>query len=159
MEALFTFDLGNIIERTAKKRARSNKSSPSVRDGRHVVWRPGEKYTCIRQGRPIQDETHAKKLLDAHQTDESYFYIFRSVDPNVQRNPNVPKYEAAYFCSERNYYIRVQMCHLKQAYANAQRTDLSRAFSLMDDGTPYWVDRFAVSMENLRLSRKRYKKK
>jgi hypothetical protein len=157
MEALFAFDLGNIINRTAKKRPRTKQATP--REGRHVVWNPGAKYVCIRQGRPIQDEVHAKQLLNDRKTDESYFYIFCSTDPNVQRNQFVPKFEAAYFCSARNYFIKVQMCHLKQAYANARRTDSSLAFSLMEDNTPYWVDRFAISAENLRLSRKRYKKK
>ncbi len=131
--------------------------------GRHVVWNPFERnaagtpqYALLRAGIPIRNEAEAAALFSNGTIEEEYFYLFKNTDPKVQRNQVIPVYEAAYYCSDGNYYIRVQKRYLKKAYAKKQRCDKSRMWDLLEDGTPYWVDRHAFCKQGQRENKKRY---
>lgn len=103
---------------------------------------PGTEYDLLREGIAVANEHAIDELLLQKKCDESYFYIFRHTDPQLKtRNPLVPVYEAAYWCVESNRYVRVQKCHLKQAYLRSGRTDATLAETISADGLPYWVDR------------------
>jgi hypothetical protein len=107
---------------------------PKAKAGRHVIWDPSTHYTL----------------------DESYFYLFKHVDAKMPRNQVTPVYEAVYFCTEGGYYIRVQKRYLKRAYTKMQRCDKSQMWSVLEDQTPYWVDRHAFCKQGQRESKKRY---
>ncbi len=91
--------------------------------------------------------------------DESYFYLFKHKDPKVERNQLMPVYEAVYYCTDGGYFIRVQKRYLKRAYAKKQRCDKSKMWLVLDDGTPYWVDRHAFCKQGQRDSKKKYQQK
>lgn len=128
----------------------------STKIGRHVVWNPYDQYALLRKGIPIRNEAEAAALFTDGTIDEAYFYLFKNTDSKVQRNQIIPIYEAAYYCSETNYFIRVQKRYLKKAYAKMQRGDKSRMWDVMEDGTPYWVDRHAFCKQGQRENKKRY---
>jgi hypothetical protein len=117
--------------------------------GRHVKWYdPQNNYAVIKQGIPfktIADIEHAfeQGLLQ----DESHFYLVRHKNyAMMQRNKNVPVYEALYWLSEEERFVLVQKCHLKHVYAQLGKTDVKQATIEVQDGEqPYWVDRFLYS--------------
>ncbi len=138
--------------------------------GRHVIWNPFAKYVCekgveyslIRKGRPVRNEEEVDRLFkEKSSLKEDYFFLFKHNDINVRRNKRIPLYEAAYYCSDTNYYIRVQKCHLKQAYANSGRCDKDAMWSLVDEDNdiPYWVDRHAFCKQSQRDSKRKYESK
>ena len=134
-----------------KKRAKVSPSAPARGGagggaGRHVKWHdPQNNYSVIKQGIPFKttaDIEHAfeQGLLQ----DESHFYLVRHKNhAMMQRNKNVPVYEALYWLSEEERFVLVQKCHLKHVYARLGKTDVKQA---LDNGEqPYWVDRFLYS--------------
>lgn len=178
----YTFDDSVLIERVLahvnpKKRPAPKTSSSTTTTtktgkakgaGRHVVWNPFEKYgsatgteyVLIRPGIAVKNEEEVDRLFKEKSTlNEGYFYLFKHSDPNVRRNKRIPLYEAAYYCSERGYYLRVQKCHMKQAYANSGRCDKDAMWSVLENGQPYWVDRHAFCKESQRESKRKYESK
>jgi hypothetical protein len=129
---------------------------PKAKAGRHVIWDPSTHYTLVRKGKPIKNEGEAGELFSSDAIDESYFYLFKHVDAKMPRNQVTPVYEAVYFCTEGGYYIRVQKRYLKRAYTKMQRCDKSQMWSVLEDQTPYWVDRHAFCKQGQRESKKRY---
>lgn len=122
---------------------------------RNVRFDPSLYYKLIRPGKVVvQYEGDIPNLAD----DEANFYIFAHVDEKLHRNQDVPVFEAA-LLTKQGYYLRVQKCHLRQAYSKCKRTDLNKMYELMPDGTPYWVDRFIFSKESQRQSKRKYENK
>ena len=146
--------------RLQMKRPRPAPTKPKAlkKNGRHVVWDPREDYTLLREGIPIKNELEAGELFAQDTIDESYFYLFKHNDPKVPRNQLTPVYEAAYYCSDTDYYIRVQKRYLKRAYAKMQRCDKSKMWDVLEDQTPYWVDRHAFCKQGQRASKIKYQK-
>jgi hypothetical protein len=122
-----------------------------------VKWKHGNEYVCIREGVEIESTTVLDQLHKTKKLQEHMFYIFRNIDRNVTRNQEVPLYEAVYKCN--GVYLKVQKCHLKQAYMNSGRTDTSRMWTIQADGVPYHVDRYAYCKQSQLNSKKRYEKK
>lgn len=130
------------LAKLSSSKKRAAKRSRGEKKGRHVLMVPGTDYELLRDGIAVANERAIDDLLLQKKCDESYFYIFRHTDPQLKtRNPLVPVYEAAYWCVESKRYVRVQKCHLKQAYLRSGRTDATLAETIGDDGLPYWVDR------------------
>ena len=151
MLAFQSLTIDAVEERlTTKRKRQANKNDvikPEKR-GRHVVWTAQADYICIKQGTPIKTEIDAEQLFRSNQLTESYFYIFRHKNAaDMERNSAIPVYEAVYFCTDREKYIRVQKCHLKCAYSSATKTNAKFAWLIEEgeDGLPYWVDRFLCS--------------
>jgi hypothetical protein len=120
---------------------------------RNVMFDPTH-YNLLRAGDLIiKSEAEIPSL-----NDEKHFYIFVHKDTNMHRNQDVPAFEAAYLTKEGRY-LRVQKCHLRQAYSKCKRTDLTKMYDMMPDGTPYWVDRFIFSKESQRQSKRKYENK
>jgi hypothetical protein len=140
----FNFAQQERVKDVPKQKRSSTKTTEksSTSFGRHVEWNP-QNYVMLKAGIPFQ----VKSDLDAIETKtEDLFYIFRNKDPNVQRNVNIPRFEAAYFCEQEGKYYRVQKSHLKEAYAHEQKIDRTQIWDV-DPKTnlPYWVDRFAFT--------------
>jgi len=103
-------------------------------------------FCCFKKkGKPIKNEEEADMLKTLQLVNEDYFYIFKNTLMNVQRNRNDPLYEAAYYCSEGDYYVRVQKCHLQVAYVLAKKVDRKKMFFVDSNDVPYWVDRHLMS--------------
>jgi hypothetical protein len=141
-------DLRPLAKLASKKAASKKRTTtrggavPQQKRGRHVAWKPGDSYALLRGGIAVSNEAAIDALLLQHKCDDAFFYLFKHTDPNLRtRNALVPIYEAAYYCSETDRYVRVQKCHLRQAYARAGRTNAALSDSIMDDGLPYQVDR------------------
>lgn len=150
MLAFQSLTIGAVEQRlvTKRKRQTSNQefATTNAKRGRHVVWTAQADYICIKEGREIKTEIDAEQLFRAGTLDESYFYIFKHKDAvDMDRNTAIPVYEAVYFCTDREKYVRVQKCHLKCAYSNARKTNAKFAWNLDEGGIPYWVDRYLCS--------------
>lgn len=150
-------DIKEVVERAQKKRPRERNAKSGGGGGRHVKWNPGQDYVCVRNGVEMESETALDHLFKTKQLTESLFYVFKNVDTNVERNEDVPLYEAVYLCGGR-YYV-VQKRHLKQAYANSKRNDVKQMWDILEGGVPYYVDRFAYCRQSQLESKKRYENK
>jgi hypothetical protein len=151
LDQTFRFDESTKIERVRQqmKRPRTSpktKDKPLTKVGRHVVWDPNPHYILVRAGIPIRNEQAADALFKEDTITEAHFYLFCNKDAKVQRNSDVPVYEAAYFCTDTRYYIRVQKRYLKRAYTKLKRTNRTQSHEILSDGTPYWVDRHISCM-------------
>lgn len=149
-------------QRKAEKRPRATKAalSSSFSSSRYIVWPAHERqcYQLLRSGIPLGRREDADRLFVTSTLSEEHFYIFRHLDPHLERNALVPKYEAAYFFSDLNQYVRVKKCHLKLAYQLAGRCTNAHIWSMVDSelGLPYWVDRHAFSKKKQQRSKRKY---
>lgn len=153
-------DIRKVVDRTiqSKKRLRTTSAGPSKRtSARHVKWDLMPLYTCIRDGIPVESEHAVDALFKEKRLTQEHFYIFKHNDSNVERNQEVPLYEAVYKCGTA--FIKAQKCHLKQAYINSGKMESSMIWSIGVDGVPYHVDRFCYARQSQLDSKKRYEKK
>ena len=144
-----------LRKRAGKRKGASGKAKDV---GRNVRWRDAHLYRCVRDGTRIFvserdiDVAHKKKTID-----ESHLWIFKHCDARVSRGEITPLYEAAY-CVAGGWYL-AQKCHLARVYAKAGRTRAEAMWSLMGDGSPYWVDRYLFRKLKQRSAKKRYEQK
>lgn len=143
-----------------RKRKLSDKSTTTTKaiSSRHIVWSEHERksYELLRAGIPLGRREDADCLYDTGTLKESHFYVFRHLDPHLQRNALVPKFEAAYFFSDSNEFVRVKKCHLKSAYQAMGRCINAHIWSVDSAGLPYWVDRHAFSKKKQQRSKRKY---
>jgi hypothetical protein len=110
---------------------------------RCVHWKNESQYTCLRNGNPFESQMVFLQAAANGQLKEEDLFIFRHVDVHVERNSIFPKYEGVFKCGLQ--FIKAQKAHLSQAYGNSKRTNRQMATDVLNDETPYWVDRFVVS--------------
>lgn len=158
-------DIYQVVQRSKtkpKKRKRSlsasvdaaaSSSSATEKKSRRVTWSPGNKYICIKTPTTTSQQQEVEVAFKNKTLSEAHFYIFKNVDPHVERNEEIPAYEAVYKWSEA--FIKAQKCQLKQAYLNDGRVDSKRIWEIMADGTPYHVDRFAFCKQRQINSKKK----
>ena len=141
-----------------RKKRKKNTTSGATPKGRHVKWIPSTLgYIQIRQGRPLESVHKIDDLFKNDAVEESHFYIFKRDDAFLDRNEDIPLYEAVYKCGSTFY--RVQKKHLSCAYRKMGRCNKASMWNILEDGTPYWVDRYCISMMGQRDSKKRYEAK
>lgn len=124
---------------------RQPKKRQKVTGKRYVEFRPDTAYVCVRKGKDFTNEEEIETIYKNGDLKESLFYIFKHTDPNMERNVDVPLFEAVYKIGA--HYKKTQKCQLKQAYINDDRTNYEKMWITLDDGSPYWVDRYAYSKE------------
>jgi hypothetical protein len=116
--------------------------------GRHVKWTDQQhsNYTVIKPGIPFKNTADIEHAFEQGLLqDDSHMYLVRHKNyAMMQRNKNVPVYEALYWLSEEERFVLVQKCHLKHMYACMGKTDTKKAFE-EELLLPYWVDRFLYS--------------
>lgn len=139
-----------------KRRKRKETSHKPASKGRHVKW-SAEGYTQIRAGQPLDSVLEIDTLLQEDSMKEAHFFIFKRDDPLLGRNEDIPLYEAVYQCG--GVFYRVQKKHLSRAYRKMGRCNKASMWTILEDGTPYWVDRYCISMMGQRDSKKRYEAK
>lgn len=136
-----------VGELKCKFRKRRKQVSTVPKKSRHVEFIPGDQYQVIRLGTPISED-ELVTLFQTQELQESMLYIFQHTDVEVVRNPHIPKYEAAFLYKGSGIYIRAQKRHMEQIYQNANRPKVKeKLWEMCDDGTPYYVDRFAFSAQ------------
>ena len=110
--------------------------------GRHPTWRAEASYTLVRAGEPL-DSIETLRRLAAHGELrlERHVYVFRLSDPTAGRNVHMPLFEAVHRVAGR--WVLAQKGHLHAMYRQAGHTDRARAWGVLEDGQPYWVDRYA----------------
>lgn len=145
-------------QRKTNKRPRKAAAVAAATSSRHIVWPDHERkcYELLRAGVPLSRREDADRLFESNTLSEEHFYLFRHVDPHLERNALVPKYEAAYFFSDSNQYVRVKKCHLKLAYQAMGRCSNAHIWSILPSGLPYWVDRHAFSKKKQQRSKRKY---
>jgi len=80
------------------------------------------------------------------QLTEAHLYYFACDDASMDRtNPLTSKYVGVLrvFNARLQCYTLVHPLNDDLAQMYAQRTDVSRAWEILPDQTPYWVDRYA----------------
>lgn len=154
-----------IADEAAKRRQSKTKKRPRTKEAnsRHVAWtaQDQEQYQLIRSGIPFESRAQIDAAYEAHELRESHFDIWVHRDPNIQRNPTVPKYEATYriapLGAQKPDYARVKKCHLKAIYQAAGRSSHSQIWHVDSvTGLPYWVDRYAFSKLKQQHSKRKY---
>lgn len=159
MYTLHSTTIGELKLQVKRSSGSNKRPSHSKKKSRHVSWNPLPNYQCIRKGIPFDTVAQLEKAYAEETVHTSHFYIFEHIDIHVVRNPHVPKYEAAYYITERSGYVLVQKCHMKLAYANDERKNKDLAYTFVSDNDPYWVDRHVACMENEQACKTRYEKK
>lgn len=128
----------------------SSSSAPSSstlveKRSRLVAWIPSTLYRLVRKGNREFSEEELVKAFEQNGLREEDLFIFEHCDPNQQRNQWIPRYEAVFqlvAAGNAKLYVRSQKRHLAQIYTNAGRTEEARADAILEDKTPYWVDRY-----------------
>lgn len=140
----------------ARKTASSTQGISSSSSSRHVPWTPEDAshYELVREGIPLATTSDADRLFSNKEIDEAHFYIWKHTDPNLERNPNIPKWEATYYFEDRAQHARVKKCHLKIAYQRAGRVTHDEMWNV--NKLPYWVDRYAFSKLKQQSSKRKY---
>jgi len=150
-------------------------SRKTKRSSRHVEWHMGWGYALIREGVPLTEAALDAKFKRGELKEEMLF-IFKHRDPEMNRNEDIPLFEAAFLCAPpntphpavtdlkklpQNYrYIRAQKRHLDQAYSNSGMRDKARMWNVDEtSGVPYWVDRHAFTIQNERAVKERHEEK
>lgn len=147
-----------IVNKKPKKKPTQKRPRTAGKKGRHVTFIPGPTYSCIREGsRVFSNELEIDELYKQKNLEESVFYIFRHTDVHLDRNEEIPVYEAVY--NVNGTFVKAQKCHMTQAYVKSKRTKLDLMWSVVQDETPYWVDRYAFSKEKQRMSKLRKREK
>ena len=142
-------------KRSKRQRTALKKTFPE--GSRHVAWTADDMahYELVRPGIALAGgSVEADELFAKKQIREAHFFIWQHKDPNVQRNPSVPKYEATYLFADSNQHVRVKKCHLKVGYQEAGRFSHANMWSV--DRLPYWVDRYAFSKLKQQSSKRKY---
>lgn len=115
--------------------------------GRHVRWQRVNDYECVVRGREFANAAE----LDAAWAERSitlqdmFWVRNRQADALGKRTQINPHWEALYYLSDEQHYVRVQKCHLRHAYNAAGRTDKALAWTMVQD-LPYWIERHAYSV-------------
>ena len=152
-------ELYTIVQKKKTRKRTSNGVAKKTTVGRHIRWNPDTPpYVCIKNSETnFANESEIDVAFKEGTLSTKHFYIFKNKDPQVVRNQNVPLYEAVYKCG--SHFVMVQKCHLKQAYCNNGQTNCEHMWDILEDGTPYWVDRYAVCKKNQQISKQKYEKK
>ena len=143
----------HLYQKTSRKRKESTRNKSK---GRHVKWQ-SDGYTLIRSGTALSDVSEIDTLFSSNGLCETHFFIYKRDDPLLGRNEDIPLFEAVYKCGGMLY--RVQKKHLSLAYRKIGRCNKVNMWDILEDGTPYWVDRHCISMMGQRDSKKRYEAK
>lgn len=131
------------------------KKADKKHTGRHVAWDPSH-YQLIQAGNVLNAISDIDRLASEGAIEYSLFHIFICRDI-CERNDTLPRYEAVYQCNQT--YYRVQKKHLEMAYRKLGRCEKARMWDILNDGTPYWVDRYCFTKMGQRDSKRRYESK
>ena len=136
------FDTIHTIEsRLTTTKSKRQRREPKKR--RHVVW-SSHNHEIIREGKAMNNTQDLVDLLDRGEACVDNFYIWRHTTSGWPRNnSNEPLYEATYYLKHEKRHVKAQKAHLMQAYRNSNRTNAERRWEVLENGEPYWVDRFA----------------
>lgn len=122
---------------------------------RCVVWTPNHLYTLVREGEPFKSQDVLVDTFKRGALKEEMLYIFCHNDPNLERNELIPKYEGVFKIGPK-CFVRSQKSHLAQAYQTSKKTDVDHMWTIHEDGTPYWVDRYVFSKMGQTESKLKY---
>jgi|SRR6185295_10449614 len=135
--------------------AKKGKAAPTATGaGRHVRWKRGADYECVRPGLAFANAAALDAAWAARALTLEHVYLMRhhEADALAQRSQLNPLWEALYYLSDERQFFRVQKCHLRYMYESAGRTNKALAWSVEECEVmgkrilvPYWVDRYAFS--------------
>lgn len=128
--------------------------------GRHVRWRRGADYECVKPGLAFANAAALDAAWAARAVTLEHVYLMRHHEADVltQRSQLNPLWEALYYLSDERQFVRVQKKHLHYLYQCAGRTDKTLAWSVREEevlgnegkvvrvALPYWPDRHAFSV-------------
>jgi len=144
--------------RPSKKRPLP-RSITNGREGkhRHVQWKPDKEYTILRAGVSFENDTALAEAAQQDALEESHLFLFIHMDPQQPRSDGVPRYEAVFYCKQPTpHYVRAQKGHLNRIYTKMGRVDHNQCWNIEEDGTPYWVCRYAFCKQKQRETKRRY---
>jgi len=116
--------------------------------GRHVRWNRGDDYECMVQGREFANATELDAAWASRTIALTDMYLMRHREAEAlgKRSQLNPQWEALYYLREERHFVRVQKCHLRYVYDREGRTNKNLAWTMLNERSPYWVDRHAFSV-------------
>jgi hypothetical protein len=145
------------VEKTRKKRkvheTLSNKSiSPNTR---YLRYRQHVQFRCIRRGIPLPPGESPDTFREHLTLDHLYIFEHENGPMLDRANKDTPRFIGCLCLHDGTTFIHPHDDDFQQIYM--QRTAVSNAWDVLDDGTPYWVDAHALRMTR-RLSKRVCKK-
>jgi len=144
LSTLTVNQLEDLFLEQPKKRARPRASETTASGGGRTTifqeWRESHDYKCVAEGHRFAHCDELKQAYVEQRLCLADLHIFRHNHwEDMAVNEETPRFQAVFLCGA--LFVRAQKCYLKQIYHNEKRTDVRRAYELMDDNLPYWVDR------------------
>ena len=135
--------IGSVNDRLYQKRVKITMPQ-KPKKGRHVIWKAIDDYVCVKRGIHLKNELDIEtKFHEGTLTEEHLFIYKHKNSADMERNAALPVYEGVYFCTDNGVFFRSQKCHLKAIYSKKNNGKL--AWTVDEQGIPYWVDRFLMT--------------
>ena len=148
------------LKKVAGKRTKAATATAAA--GHNATWRNAHLYACVREGGQVfAHEQEINTFYKSRQLEEAHLWLFKHKDARATRNEITPLYEAVWAIgpTDRRRWVLAQKCHLAFVYGRAKRTRTDAMWSVLEDGTPYWVDRFAYRKVKQKSAKRRYENK
>ena len=124
---------------------------------RHRQWKQNErkKYTLYKRGLFVKQH-EITSMYAAGTLTHDYLWYFVHRDPKIERADYIEPKWVVVLCTEEHAFLHPQQPYLTSIYKELNRTHFKSAFTMMPDGTPYWVDIHIARISRDRDAKKRY---
>jgi len=127
---------------------------------RHRKWKTSaqQKYTMFKKGLYIS-QREISTIFEEGRLTHDYLWYFVHKDPKIERADRIEPKWIVVLCTDDGVYLHPQQPYLTNIYKELGRTDYKAALTMMDDGTPYWVDTHIARVHRDRDAKRRYSEK
>ena len=132
-------------------------SNSQVRGARHRRWSPGQKYTLFKEGAlGVVRKDHIARMHEQGQLRHEHLHYFVHGDARIQRADRIePKWVVALRVGPQDYVLP-QQPYLTCIYKRLGRVSDKQALTLLEDGTPYWVDTYIARVRRDKAAKRKY---
>jgi hypothetical protein len=124
---------------------------------RFTKWYPGLNYKQIKPAKRVFE--NVKQIQDAFNNKQltcNHLSQYCHKDKEIGRDDRSEPRYAAVFTLKNGGFIQPQQKHYRQCYQNSNRKDREKAYTLLEDSTPYWCCVYADRLKSERMSKKKY---
>jgi len=127
---------------------------------RHRTWKSvqRQKYTLYKKGNVVREHDIARMHTQGTLTHD-YLWYFVHTDDKIERADRIEPKWVVVMRTETGTYLHPQQPYLTRIYKQLNRCNYRLAFTMMDDGTPYWVDTHIARIYRDKEAKKRYSEK
>lgn len=120
-------------------------------------WDPAI-YARVRAGRQFDGEMDLEETFRSGELREHMMSIFEHADVPERFDSAQPRFVGAFAVGD-NEYVKAKQALLRCVYLADDRRDMERMQDVCADGTPYWVDVYAVRQMKTRENKRRHLEK